>query len=1426
MNNINNLKMKKLLFSLGFFALCSVNAFGQDYTDDQGVQYKFNNDGTTCLVSGYTEDCQGDIVIPSTIQGRKVVAIGETGDENFYPTYKGFCRCKKILSVTIPEGVTSIGILSFAFCDKLEKITIPQSVHEIGEAAFGFCTDLADITLPDGITYLSASFTDCQSLKHINIPSTVETLGTETFSGCYYLETVVIPSSVKNIGQACFLACNKFKDNSIFCLATTPPTIDQNAFFDVFSYGSDRYKELIVPEGCAEAYRQVEQWSKSFETISEVASSQLPIVFKDAKVKAACIAAGFDTNGDSELSYDEVAAVTDETLKNLCLNSDITSFDEFQYFTGVQNLTGDNAPFFNTSNMTSVVLPPTIKTIGAQMFTECVKLERINIPASVTSIAFSSPAGALQSFDQAFASYNLREITVDSNNPNYSSPTGSNAILNKAGTELLLGCMNTVIPNTVTTIKCNAFYGADFTNRDGNISAFSLNGVTTIEEGAFSRCKGLTSISIPNNVTKINKWVFDLCEDLASVTLPNTVTSIDESAFSRCGLTSIAIPSSVTSIGFNAFSECPLTSITIPSSVTTIGSDTFLGCKNVTSITFEGNVTSLSSQSLCCENVTKIICNSNDPIVMTSSMLDDVFRFGSFGGVTGAVLYVPSGKVSAYETAGWKDGVVISQITDQNMISPVAKTLTYTGTAQDLVKPGTTRTDPEWQYSLDGTNYSTSVPQGTAAGEYTVYYRVGSSGESSSFKVTIASKEVNTPTITLSQTSYTYDGTAKEPTVTVKDGETTISSDEYTVGYSNNTNVGTATVTILDKDGGTYTVNGSTTFTITPKVVSEPTITLSQTSYEYDGTAKEPTVTVKDGETTISSDEYTVGYSNNTNVGTATVTITDKDGGNYTVSGSTTFTITPKVVSEPTITLSQTSYEYDGTAKEPTVTVKDGETTISSDEYTVGYSNNTNVGTATVTITDKDGGNYTVSGSTTFTITPKVVSEPTITLSQTSYEYDGTAKEPTVTVKDGETTISSDEYTVGYSNNTNVGTATVTITDKDGGNYTVSGSTTFTITPKVVSEPTITLSQTSYEYDGTAKEPTVTVKDGETTISSDEYTVGYSNNTNAGTASVTISDKDGGTYAVSGSTTFKINKAPLKISVGNYTKKEGEDNPTFSLTYDGFKNNETSTVFTTQPTITCAATKDSPVGSYAITVSGAVAGNYEISYVAGTLTVEAVTPTPEPTGATFVEDVDDSASKNVFVTFTVTDGSSSGTPTVAVSDDKSASGKVEIPETVTHNGVAYKVTEVAEGAFLNNTGLTEVSIPSSIVSIGAYAFAGCKNLQSITINILTPLNLSAVGARGLTRAGGDSVFDGVDKSTCILYVPASSVDKYKAAPVWKEFKNILAIGSATGIFGIEITEGETFDVFSLSGQKVRSQATSLDGLPKGIYIVKGKKVMK
>lgn len=88
------------------------------------------------------------------------------------------------------------------------------------------------------------------------------------------------------------------------------------------------------------------------------------------------------------------------------------------------------------------------------------------------------------------------------------------------------------------------------------------------------------------------------------------------------------------------------------------------------------------------------------------------------------------------------------------------------------------------------------------------------------------------------------------------------------------------------------------------------------------------------------------------------------------------------------------------------------------------------------------------SAGTTITIEPKKVENPEITVTPDSYEYDGKEKKPTVTVKDGETIIPSTEYTVSYSDNKNVGTATVTISNKEGSNYEISGnrSQTYTIT--------------------------------------------------------------------------------------------------------------------------------------------------------------------------------------------------------------------------------------------------------------------------------------------------------------------------------------------------------------------------------------------
>ena len=577
--------------------------------------------------------------------------------------------------------------------------------------------------------------------------------------------------------------------------------------------------------------------------------------------------------------------------------------------------------------------------------------------------------------------------------------------------------------------------------------------------------------------------------------------------------------------------------------------------------------------------------------------------------------------------------------------------LTYNGQNQALITAGSA-TNGTLKYSLtggDATDFSETIPTGKEAKTYTIYYKVEGNDnyngtESASLDVTIGAKTVSAPTIILSETSFEYDGTAKQPTVTVKDGDTEIQSTEYTVSYTNNTNVAASTdnkaptVTITDKDGGNYTVSGSTTFSITAAdgVVTPPTaianLTYTGQNQALINAGSSTTGTVKYSLTGADATDYSETIPTGKDAKTYTIYYKVEGDANHKDVAPTSInvTIAAKTVSEPTITLSQTSFVYDGTAKQPTVTVKDKDTEIPSAEYTVSYTNNTDAAAATdskaptVTITDKDGGNYTVSGSTTFTIlaadgsltlptaiegltyngqnqalitagssetgtmkysltaedatdysediptgkdaktytvyykvegdanhndiapaslevtiAAKTVSAPTITLSQTSFVYDGSAKQPTVTVKDGNTEIPSTEYTVSYTNNTDVAAATdnnaptVTITDKDGGNYTVSGSTTFSITAKETT-PTVTLATTSYVYDGTAKEPAVTVTipgEGENadpvTLTSNDYTVAYSDNTNAGTntAKATVTLK--GNYSGSGSATFTIGQATI-----------------------------------------------------------------------------------------------------------------------------------------------------------------------------------------------------------------------------------------------------------------------------------------------------------
>lgn len=181
-----------------------------------------------------------------------------------------------------------------------------------------------------------------------------------------------------------------------------------------------------------------------------------------------------------------------------------------------------------------------------------------------------------------------------------------------------------------------------------------------------------------------------------------------------------------------------------------------------------------------------------------------------------------------------------------------------------------------------------------------------------------------------------------------------------------------------------------------------------------------------------------------------------------------------------------------------------------------------------------------------------------------------------------------------------VGFGTATITAMFDGNATYqSGIASYDLnyTTKTVTSPTIALSETSYTYDGTAKTPTVTVNDGETVIPVSEYTVGYSNNTNAGTATVTITDVEGGNYIVSGSKTFNIGKKTVTVTAKDATKAKGTDDPVFTYDVVGLVGSDK---------LTGALSRQAGenIGEYAITQGTLKASdNYTLNFVGAKLTI-------------------------------------------------------------------------------------------------------------------------------------------------------------------------------------------------------------------------------
>lgn len=331
-------------------------------------------------------------------------------------------------------------------------------------------------------------------------------------------------------------------------------------------------------------------------------------------------------------------------------------------------------------------------------------------------------------------------------------------------------------------------------------------------------------------------------------------------------------------------------------------------------------------------------------------------------------------------------------------------------------------------------------------------------------KIVVSKKSLNNGLLTLSETSYVYDGTYKKPAATVTFGGKVLQEGkDYTISYRNNLNVGVTTV--IATGMGDYTGYTSKNFTITKRAMTGGTVSVAS-SVSFTGSNITPSVTVKvAGRTLTSGTDYTVSYSNNKNVGTSNVYVYGK--GNYSGSLSAKFDIVPAKQQIQKLETRYKGFFVDWAQKG------------SATGYDVEYSVNANMsGAVSKHLTANKPDTLTVSG---------LAGDKTYYVRVRSY-----------------TNVNGKVYYGAWSDIKSIKTANNDITKA-----TVSGISTKAFTGKAITQ-------------------NVTVKVGNTVLKNGtDYTVSYSNNKKVGKATVKITGK--GKYGGVITKTFKINPAKQEI---------------------------------------------------------------------------------------------------------------------------------------------------------------------------------------------------------------------------------------------------------------------------------------------------------
>ena len=661
-------------------------------------------------------DCSG---LTSVTIGNGVTSIGSYA----------FLYCSRLTSVTIPDSVTSIGNYAFYYCDGLTSVTIGDGVTSIGNYAFCNCDGLTSVTIPDSVISIgNYAFYNCSALTdvyytgvvsdwaNISIGSNNDPLTSVTihYTGHVHVyDSVATEPTCTTQGYTTYTcACgdsyvddytnvlgHSFDENNICNACGAVLVVSEGLEFTSNGDGTctligvgtcsdnyivipSEYNGMTVTEISAGAFKDCTgligvEIPDSVTTIglgafsgcSGLTSMKIPFVGRSASATSASASTLFGYIFGTD-SYEGGVSTT----QNYTASSSSSTYSATYYIPENLNsvtVTGGNllyGVFYGCGGLTSVVLPPSITSIGGYAFYNCSGLIAVTLPESVTSI----------------------------------------------GTYVFYGCSgltNIMLPNGVTSIGIYAF--ADCNSLTNIVIP---NGVTNISLGLFSRCSNLTSITISESVTSISgKFLlehtspFYSCTNLTEIhyegtidqwqsislgsgwdnssgeytiyCLDGTITKAGEatktpseglaftsngdgtctlSGIGTCADTYLVIPSqyngmTVTAIGANAFKDCiNLTGIEIPEGVTSIGASAFNGCTNLTSVEIpEGMATIGSLAFYGCTSLTSVTIPASVTVIGGDGT---PFSGGTFSNCIGLTSIIYSGTTAQWDEVEFQTG--------------------------------------------------------------------------------------------------------------------------------------------------------------------------------------------------------------------------------------------------------------------------------------------------------------------------------------------------------------------------------------------------------------------------------------------------------------------------------------------------------------------------------------------------------------------------------------------------------------------------------------------------------------------------------------------------------------------------------------------------------------------------------------------------